>query len=219
MVRVNKKRVSWGRLEKVIKQLDKKYSIRLGLLGENGSKQVEGTDMDMAALGAVHEFGATINHPGGTPYLINEDGTATFVSKDKGAKLPKTQPHEIIIPTRSFLRMPLLSSKGKREVIKEVVKSLELGSALKNDKNTPEEFRGSYEKEIINLLDPKTLATAIGSAAYNRVMQAFETNGFGNWEPTKTDSRKQRKGSPDNPTLVDTGNMRDSITFEVEEVS
>lgn len=188
---VNKKRVSFGRLEKVIKQMDEKYSIRVGLLGSNGSKHVEDTDLDMAALGAVHEFGATIQH---------KDSTT-------------------VIPTRSFLRMPLLSSKGKQEIIKEVVKSLELGSALKTDKSIPQEFQGVYESEIINTINPKTLATAIGAKAYERVMKAFETDGFGNWEPTKPESRKHRKGSPDNPTLVDTGDMRDSITFEVKKVS
>ena len=188
---VNKKRVSFGRLEKVIKQMDEKYSIRVGLLGANGAKKVEDTDLDMAALGAVHEFGATIQH---------KDSTT-------------------IIPTRSFLRMPLLSSKGKQEVIKEVVKTLNIDSALKTDKNTPTEFQGVYEREIINTISPKTLATAIGAKAYERVMKAFETDGFGNWEPTKPESRKQRKGSPDNPTLVDTGDMRDSITFEIKKVS
>lgn len=188
---INDAKVILSRLDKIIKQMDKKYSIRVGLLGKNGSKKVKDTDLDMAALGSVHEFGATIQHGGGTT----------------------------IIPTRSFLRMPLLSSSGKNTIVKQVVKSLELGSALKNDKNTPAEFRGVYEQEIINLIDPLTLATAIGAAAYEHVMKAFETDGFGNWEPTKPQSRKQRKGSPDNPTLVDTGQLRDSITFEVRKLN
>lgn len=188
---VNKKRVSFGRLEKVIKQMNEKYSIRVGLLGANGSKIVEGTDLDMAALGAVHEFGATIQH---------KDSTT-------------------VIPTRSFLRMPLLSSKGKQAIIKEVINTLGIDSATKTDKNTPDEFKGVYEKEIINTISPKALATAIGAKAYERVMQAFKTDGFGNWEPTKPESRKHRKGAYDNPTLVDTGDMRDSITFEVKKVS
>ncbi|MFZ5749099.1 MAG: phage morphogenesis protein [Pseudomonadota bacterium] len=54
----------------------------------------------------IHELGGTIKHPGGTPYFIEEDGMATFVRKDApgAADLPKTQPHDIVIPARPYLR-------------------------------------------------------------------------------------------------------------------
>src|ERR1700761_5955410 len=60
----------------------------------------------VAGVAAVQEFGAHINHPGGTPYAIGPDGRAVFVSNNLplAAKLPKTKPHQIVIPPRPFMR-------------------------------------------------------------------------------------------------------------------
>ena len=58
----------------------------------------------IAEIAAIQEFGAHINHPGGTPYRIGADGRATFVSKAEGAGLPVTKPHAIVIPPRPFMR-------------------------------------------------------------------------------------------------------------------
>lgn len=69
-----------------------------GVEGTWGSKGVK--------YARIHELGGTIEHPGGTPYFIGEDGMATFVSKDHpdAADLPKTKPHDIVIPARPYLR-------------------------------------------------------------------------------------------------------------------
>lgn len=68
---------------------------------------VEGTwgSKDVKYARAI-EQGATIQHPGGTPYFVGEDGRAQFVSLDdpRAAGLPKTKPHEIVIPAHPFLR-------------------------------------------------------------------------------------------------------------------
>lgn len=45
------------KLDEVIKQLRDGYTIRVGILGGDGSKE-RGDNMDMAGLGAVHEFGS-----------------------------------------------------------------------------------------------------------------------------------------------------------------
>lgn len=66
---------------------------------------------------AIHEFGGRINHPGGTAYFVpmGNNGRAVFVSNSKAAEiesrlrnpLPRTRPHEIVMPVRSFLRSGL----------------------------------------------------------------------------------------------------------------
>lgn len=52
----------------------------------------------------IHEYGGTINHPGGQPYKIIGNGKAVFVKKtDPEAKdLKKTKPHSITMPARPY---------------------------------------------------------------------------------------------------------------------
>lgn len=65
----------------------------------------------VALVAATQEYGAHINHPGGTPYRIGADGKAIFVSKAAGAGLPLTKAHAIIIPPRPFMRPTILREK------------------------------------------------------------------------------------------------------------
>lgn len=196
--RINKTTVNYGNLSKVIQKLDKKYSIKVGILGEDGSKPIS-KDLDMAGLGAVHEFGATINHPGGTPYFIKEDGLAQFVSKEKGSKLPKTKPHQIIIPSRSFLRDSLLTAEGKKALqVWDVTEKEALIEYLNND-----------------TVSADVLANAIGAKALERVSNAFETSGFGNWAPDSQITIKRKKSAL---PLVNNGDLRGSISYEVKEI-
>lgn len=61
-----------------------------------------GTDVEYAA---IHEFGGTINHPGGTPYIVTKGG-ARWLRKDGNypANVKFTQPHKITIPARPYMR-------------------------------------------------------------------------------------------------------------------
>ncbi len=210
-MRINKTRINFKAIDNLIKDLGRNVSIRVGIIGEKATQIHEGTNLTNAELGAVHEFGATINHPGGTPYLIKEDGTAQFVSKEKGKNLPKTKPHQIIIPTRSFLRMPLLSSEGKAAIRKEVMSKKYIKESIGNDR---ELNKIAWSKDNDSLMD--AIGFAIGLAAHDRVMKAFDTEGFGNWKPTTPQSKKHRKNNPAEPTLVDTGQLKGSITYEVK---
>jgi phage gpG-like protein len=65
-----------------------------------------GTDTPYAA---IHEFGGIIKHPGGTAYLVTAGGLAQFISNssDLAANLPRTKPHDIPMPERSYLRSTL----------------------------------------------------------------------------------------------------------------
>lgn len=183
-MRVNKTKVNFNRLAKVIEEFDKKYSIKVGIIGDVAYQQHEHTDLTNAGLGAIHEFGATL-----------ENGT--------------------VIPTRSFLRMPLLSNEGRRAIVKEVVKNNEAVAELMK-KPTGDEADTAYREAIKKVVNPEMVANQIALAAYNRVLEAFTNDGYGKWKPTTEYSRKHRYGDPDNPTLVDTGQLRDSISFEVK---
>lgn len=185
-MKLNKTKVNFNRLSKVIEEFDKKYSIKVGIIGDTAYQQHEHTDLTNADLGAIHEYGATLN-----------DGT--------------------IIPTRSFLRMPLLSSEARRAIIKEVIKNNE-GVAELVKKPTGDEADTAYREAVKKVVNPEQIANQIAIAALSRVQEAFKTDGFGNWKPTTEYSRKRRHGDANNPTLVDTGQLRDSISFEVKEV-
>lgn len=56
----------------------------------------------------IHEFGGVINHPGGTAFFISQllGGRAFFVSNASAIaeSLPRTQPHTINMPERSYMR-------------------------------------------------------------------------------------------------------------------
>lgn len=73
---------------------------------EDGTGVVGTWGVTEADYALIHELGGVIEHPGGTPYFIREDGMAVFVRKDdpRAADLPKTKPHQIVMPARPYLR-------------------------------------------------------------------------------------------------------------------
>ena len=73
---------------------------------------------------AAHQFGVTFTHPGGTPYIVLEDG-AHFISKKKADELESegrsvkfTGPHQITIPPRP----PIVLTEDDVNEIAEVIK-------------------------------------------------------------------------------------------------
>lgn len=79
----------------------------------NGAFTVEhGTRVEYAP---IHEFGGDINHPGGTPYIVVENGRAVFLKKDgnypDGVKF--TRPHIIRIIARPSQRPALKKFQEK----------------------------------------------------------------------------------------------------------
>lgn len=97
------------------------------------------------------------------------------------------------IPARSFIYMPL---------------SLFLGKKLEDKQSTSKE---EFEKAI-KTGKAENFAKKVGIVAEEVIQEAFETSGFGNWEPNRPSTIK-RKGS-DKP-LIDTGELRRSISSEV----
>ena len=93
-------------------------------------------------------------------------------------------------PVRSFLRVPFAI---KKDDIRNTLVTL---------------FRGVAEK---GLPADRQLEKA-GIVIQNISKEAFETQGFGKW-PVIKPATKRRKGS--SATLIDTGILRGSITYEV----
>lgn len=219
MGRINDNKKVLKELQNLFKQAGKKYSIRVGIIGDKASQMHEDSGLTNAELGAIHEFGATIEHPGGQPYFINEKGQAVFVKKDSelGKKLiakgQVTKAHTIIIPTRSFLRMPLLSSDGQKRIM--LYAEEELGGEISSDKFVNEYLYGSKLSEEGFM---GKVANKVGEAALGIVQEAFDTGGFDKWAPITTYTKNHRKHDPENPPLQDSGDLMDSITVEVKKV-
>jgi len=97
-----------------------KIDITAGVHSDDAD-QVEDDDgspvgLNLAALLSIHEWGATIDHPGGTPYIVvgdEGDKEVVFVSKDYPNPTGYTEPHTIEIPERSVLRATIAEHEQK----------------------------------------------------------------------------------------------------------
>lgn len=143
-----------------------------------------------AQLGAVHEFGADIDHPGGTSYGYRtkkdaEAGKVSFLRNGEGfMQIGVTGPHKINIPARSWLR-PGVNSKID-EYLSIIANAIENGQTLSDALHT------------------------IGPVAVSAV-QVYMTNLR---TPPNAKSTVDQKGSS-NP-LIDTGELKASVAFKVQ---
>ncbi|UYE94753.1 putative neck protein [Klebsiella phage SBP] len=79
---------------------------------EDQNSSVGDGEMTMARLGATLNYGAEIDHPGGTRYTKTADGKARFISNDSTAPaMGITGPHKIIIPARPWLEPGVASAE------------------------------------------------------------------------------------------------------------
>lgn len=94
------------------------------------------------------------------------------------------------LPSRSWLRMPLSTMLAKK---------LKASGAF--DKKTMDEVlkEKSFEK----------YAKKIGIAGEECIQEAFDTGGFGKWKPSDMSGKKNEQ------TLVETQQLRNSVTSEV----
>ena len=168
----------------------KRGYVAVGLPAEEVGGQVYGNGMTVIGIGAIHEFGSTFMHPGGTPYVVS-GGKARFVSKSfMGPVSGITKPHSITIPRRSFLRTPFNSKKDDLE------------------KATVKQFQDVFERGK----SAEQALGLIGTVAVNISKGAFTSRGYGEW-PDITAGTKKAKGS--GQTMIDTGTLRNSITYVV----
>lgn len=171
-------------LNRIMRMLKEDWVVRIGILGSKAAASHDSkSGLTNAQLGAVHEMGANINHPGGTPYKILGNGRALFVSKKDGEGLPVTGPHEIKIPQRSFLEIPL-----KKELAPQM-----------------KEMKGVIFKQFFVKKAPKEFFMAIASKGLAIVQSAF-SEGRPEWSSltAATKRRKEKLGQSPN-TLVTSG--------------
>lgn len=192
---LNKNQVVFKRLKNLMKDLGQNYSIKVGIIGEQAYEKHPHTDLTMAQLGAIHEFGATIN--------VTDKMRGWFWYNAGVHKSNKP----IVLPTRSFLRMPLLSGEGKKEINKAI------NEHLSNDREL-----NALEATITKGKTLELIAELVGVKALQRVQEAFQTSGFGNWAPITEFTRLRRTGEGGNNPLNNTGDLMESITYKVSKV-
>ena len=187
-------KVNYGKLKELVREMSKKYTVKVGLLANKGGSDEVSENLDVAGLGAVQEFGCDIK--------ITQKMAAFLAIRAKELGLPKIEKQSdgyVHIPARSFLQMPLTK---KNAVINELKKQL---GGLKSE---------DIIDYILNKQDFMTLAVMLGASAVEVVNQAFDTGGWGQWAPDSPLTIAM-KGSA-NP-LQDTGELQGKITYEVEE--
>lgn len=162
-------------------------AVTVGIHKDEG--QHDDAEMTMARLGAIHEYGAKINHPGGTRYVVSK-GRARFVSNSfVGPVMGVTAPHTITIPERSFLRSTMASNRKEYQ------------KAIRNI--TKKAMKGDY--------DVKQAMGRLGRRAegdVKKTMRDMKT-------PGNAESTKRQKKGVDNP-LIDTGQLLNSIRWQYE---
>lgn len=137
-------------------------SVTVGIQGPEAAKG-HGAGLTNVKLAATHEFGAKINHPGGTAYMIVEGGKALFVKKGDPRAVGVTKPHKIIIPERSFLRSTFDSnlSKYKLKLDKIADRSLD-GTSLRGELLLfGESVRSDVLKKIKSGVPPRLAAATV----------------------------------------------------------
>lgn len=208
---INKKNKQTLRnLVNLMKDLDQKYSIKVGIIGEDAGVKHSGTGLTNAELGAIHEFGATINVTDKMRNYLHYNGMHL-----------KPETTTVVIPTRSFLRMPLLSGEFMNYLNQKI--GLYDKSDFGGGKQGAQEAREmNLDQAILKMQkEPKIMeriANWVGAQALIRVQDAFNTSGFGKWAAISPYTAKHRKGSASNPPLDDTGELKDSISVQVKKV-
>lgn len=174
-------------LKKAMKDFAGGKVVTVGIHEEAGN--VEDGNLTMASLGAVHEFGADIDHPGGTSYgyatqAAAEKGQVRFLKSGTGfLELGVTQPHKIEIPARPWLNPGVLSAS--KEILATIEDQIGQGKTL----------------------DETLEAVGVVASGQVRVyMTELKT-------PPNAASTIKKKGSA-NP-LIDSGAMRASVTHQV----
>lgn len=180
-----------------MKDLDKKVSIRVGIIGQQAYETHPHSDLTMAHLGAIHEFGATIQ--------VTEKMRAYL--HYMGVHL-KPETTTITIPARSFLRDTFFNDQAKERLMD----FAGLGSREFNKEFF--EYKMATNQEFF-----MDVCKAIGAKALEMVQDSFRAGGYPTkWAPISEVTKRNRIADPNNPPLQDTGDLMDSITVEVKEV-
>lgn len=186
-IEITDRRGDWDRLRSDMTILRNKVpGIKIGIFGRQGS--------DLVKQAAANEFGATINHPGGTSYGYKtpqaaRQGKVRFLEKGTGfMELGITGPHVIKIPERSFLRAGII--EGKQKIFEKV--EIVIGKFL--------DGQMSLNKSL----------NIVGQFAVSLVKKKIRAGPFKPNAPATI----RKKGS--NRPLIDSGRMRRSVIHEID---
>lgn len=186
-------------LKNVMKTAGQKYSIKVGIIGEQASQKHPDSDLTNAELGAVHEFGATINVTPKMRAYLHYNGIHL-----------KEETTKIYIPTRSFLRRVLYD----KEIQEQIYNSVGLSGDSELDSNVILLKLMQGDDGII-----EDIANQIGAKALEMVQTAFYTGGYPEkWAAISSITKKNRKHDKSNPPLQDSGDLMDSLSVEVKKV-
>jgi hypothetical protein len=157
-------------LEKTLAKMQN-YQARVGVFGGN----YPATGESIASVALLHELGDA------TPRTFNYKGHKITITRG--------------IPTRSFLRVPIIGHKNKIIMDRKFMQAY-IAVALADGK-------------------PELPIKLMAMNAYEEVQKAFATRGFGKWMPNMNHEYIKLKGST--TPLIDTGLLRSSITYKIEE--
>jgi phage gpG-like protein len=146
-------------LKKELGKLRTPYYTLVGIHESAG--MTDDGQMTVAKLGAIQHFGADINHPGGTRYVIGKDGKARFVSDDfVGPVSGVTGPHKITIPARPWLDVG--AEAGAKEMLDTIQEGVEDGlNAKQIITRVGLTAEGAIKKYINELNTPPNAASTI----------------------------------------------------------
>lgn len=176
-------------IAKAMREFEAEAFVTVGIHESDSGR--ESGEITNAQLGAIHEFGAEIDHPGGTSYgyATEKDalkGSVRFLKAGKGfMELGTTQPHKITIPARPWL-YPGVES-GSLEYVQALEKAVKDGKSLQE------------ALEIVGV---------IAVASVRKYMTDLRT-------PPNAQGTIRKKGSS-NP-LIDSGALRGSVDAVVQD--
>ena len=154
----------------------KGVAAKAGVQGSEAEAQHMGEaaePMTNVKLMSIHEFGATIRHPGGTPYKFAGAGSARsggqvlgrviFTSKGDPAAVGETRPHTIQIPERAPLRTAF--DKNVRAYDRRLVRIARTANDIRRLRGEMhllgEKYRGDIIRGIKRGLEPPLAASTI----------------------------------------------------------
>lgn len=172
---------------KMVRNVNKRPTdLTVGVHGADSGRHGEG-GMTNVRLMHVHEFGKTIQHPGGTPFIMTKSGIRFLRKGSVGPGVRITKAHPIVIPERSVIR------------------------------STVDKKRRSYENMMAKLWGDITINKMTAPRAANLMglkvqadMRSKMTRGP--FAPNKP-STIRRKGS--SKPLIDTRQLAKSLGYEV----
>lgn len=147
----------------------------------------------VAGVMAVHEFGASFMHPGGTKYKVLDDGLAAFLNSGATDFTGITKPHQITIPPRSFMR----------------------STASEKSQSWSETAEMLGRRVLAGKMEPTQLAEALGMQAVGDIQKTISQI----TDPplsSSTIAARRKRGNSNTKPLVDTRVAFNTLTFTVE---